>query len=514
MRTFLTVLILLFIFSSCGTDSPDNPLVSEKVEINVIGLPRILEKSTELSIVVQSASNTITTVYIDNQEAISSNDKNFTFTLDPFNHIIGDKTLKVISVDEENNQSEVSYSFQLRKLLFTLNYLFTQSDYVAIHTLDGELVTYEKYEGQSMTFYAGDDFERQNFIVSAYQFNSFDTRTYIRSYSDLEPGSANLSFEEQEEEFQGLRLGITDKIKLRVSSIGSNLIGGYNGIVQADTGNLVYFPISDGEYDFLYNTDLQEDFYLFSVYEGEPTFKNKYLTAKINDLSENSYTEEDFSPIENHKEVSVSLDNTHSFSYTVEGYRNLEDYYNYKFHLVNSDYLSLQTNSKVRIPLLDEFSLYQVKFSTLLGNNSSVRVNQHLSIDENEIRIPSMNLTKTDNSFLFTGEREYDYSVLTYSDYTENEIGDYSDFVWSFYQGFKEKIGLSIFNFEHPKEVLESMNSISLNPFDVVDEGKSLHCSLSDHEDEVTFENLVFSQGYSSNEKGYQYVFNFENLLE
>lgn len=512
MKTTLAVLFFcMIIFTGCGGDKDESTSIDlDAPRINLSNIPIVIEKKTDISVKIEDESNEVNTKILLNDKVIfESKEKEFLFSFDPFDYEIGIKEMKIVSENAKGKRTTETKNFELRKLLILLNFIPSNIDFVAIHKLNGVLLDYKERDRATISFYADDDFSRQNFTITSYQLNDFNTTTYIRSYSDIEAGTEGLTLEERRTEFNGLRLGNTNKKTLQLSSLGKNLIGGHSGIIQATNGNLVYKPLPNGEYDFLYNIDIEEDFYLFSVYENETVFKNKFV--KINDLSKTSYEEDDFVPIANYEEISL-VNISRSFWYTVEGYKSRSDYENYKFHLVNYDYALTDSNYKIRVPLIEDFELYKVKFIVTLGDNSFVNVSQ--LTNTGDIVIPSMNITRTNNSLMFSGEREYDYSYLSYRDVTENEPGDFSNFSWTFHQKFKQEINLPFRDFEHPLEILNLMNTTSLSPLEDSGNGKELYCLLNYFEDELLFENLIFSPGYFGNELGNKYTFEFGNLLE
>ncbi len=512
MRFTVAVFVLLLCFSSCDDDSNSVSGLSDNISIEVTGLPNILEALSKLSVDIKSPTgNTITsTAFIDGVEVANSNERSFSFSVDPFEYSNGQKTLTIVATDSSGEKNESSFTFELKKLLITVTEPFGNATFMALHKLNGELIEYKKIvEKDFNSFYAEDGFERQNFTVTTYFLNGFDNRTYIQSYSNIEPGTFTLTREEREQELNNnYFFANTDRTTLSISSEGDHLIGGYNGIVQAGNGNLVFGPLLDGEHEFLYSVDESEDFFLFSVFNNSPTFKNKYV--RINDISKINYAEQDFLPITEHEKISITPNLFNSFNYSVDGFKTMDDYKINKYHRINSDSGTAVTNHEVRIPILEDvFSIFQIKLSISTFPTADAYVTISRRYDGGDINIPLIKMTKNENTLTFEGVGEYDYSSLTYQSTLEN-TGDFSSFRWLFYQPYDSQVDIPFATMETPIEILEAMNTNTLQD---ISNNKYLSCTLNDYEEDVVFKNLVFSPGYSNMEKGNRDQYSFYDLL-
>jgi|UPI000832BD7F hypothetical protein len=512
-------MVAFYLLISCSSSEDSDPVSSDKVKIEFEGIPYTIEVSTKVDILIQSETNVSSTLYVNDIEVSKSNNKSISFIIDPFDYPLGANTLKVVSIDQEGNKSELAQSFTLKRLLCKLNRVFGHSDFVAIHTLDGNLVDYQTNEGTPISFYADDDFHRQNLVVTSYQLNSFDNRTYITSYFDVVPGTENLGGDDYIEEFWLGRstYGNTQTEIQLTTPTGTGLISSPSGVLIAPNGNLIFTSVSDGLHNFLYEQNSTEDFYLFSVLLANPTFENKYMKLGLEDFLNANYSTEDFLPIESFKEVSVENIDELTY-YSVRAYENYEAVENIRFHVVNYDDFRLSPltqSSTIRTPLFDDFEIYWAEFNAPMINNARVRANKRIYADDVSIELPLMNLTENTGFLTFTGDAEYTFSELTYTGYVDNGSGNYTNFRWNVYQKFNNEISLAGLEIEHPQEILKYMNLTETANLSNSDSSiNTLYCSLHLYEEEVVFENMMFGPGYYSNQKGDQYIFSFPNFLQ
>ncbi|MFD2101143.1 hypothetical protein [Flagellimonas iocasae] len=519
MRYFSILTVAFYLLISCSSSEDSGPVSSDKVKIEFEGIPYTIEVSTKVDILIQSETNVSSTLYINDIEVSKSNNKSISFTIDPFDYPLGANTLKIVSIDQEGNKSELAQSFTLKRLLCKLNRVWGHCDFVAVHTLDGKLVEYKSYDGTPISFYADDDYDRQNLVVTSYQLNTIDNRTNITSYFDVEPGTENLGGDEYIEEFWLGRpsYGNTQtEIQLSTPS-GTGLISSPSGVLIAPNGNLIFTSVSDGSHNFLYEENSTEDFFLFSVLLANPTFENKYVKLGLDDFLNDNYSAEDFLPIENFKEVAIENIDELTY-YSVRAYENYEAVENIRFHVINYDDFRLSPltqSSTIRTPLFDDFEIYRAEFIAPMTNNARIWAKKQINPEDVTIDLPLMNLTKNSGNLTFTGDTAYTFSELTYTGYLDNGSGNYTNFRWNVYQKFNNEISLVGLEIEHPQEILEYMNLTEVANLSNSDPGiNTLYCSLHLYEKEVVFKNMMFGPGYYSNQKGDQYIYSFPDFLQ
>ncbi|MEO0901091.1 MAG: hypothetical protein AAFY00_03415, partial [Bacteroidota bacterium] len=161
---FALTLISLF-FLSCSSDSsssddvipPDggNPPISEEDTtapvVSISDILDVVEVLTPIQFSITDSSNNVTTqIFIDDTEVFSSQEKQFTFELDPYDFPSGAKTMRVVSEDSSENETTETVSFELKRLLFRLpdaqgriSNSF-QDYFMALNSQDGDLLASAK----------------------------------------------------------------------------------------------------------------------------------------------------------------------------------------------------------------------------------------------------------------------------------------------------------------------------------------------------------------------------------
>ena len=123
LRVFYRI-IFSFLFCtwiSCDNDSTEGMIEQEMICKPVISISEDLsyvEIETNFLIKIESDYNVQTELSIDNQELISSTEKSFEFTIDPFLYNIGNHILKIKSTDAQNQETSFNVNIEIKKLLF------------------------------------------------------------------------------------------------------------------------------------------------------------------------------------------------------------------------------------------------------------------------------------------------------------------------------------------------------------------------------------------------------------
>lgn len=220
------------------------------------------------------------------------------------------------------------------------------------------------------------------------------------------------------------------------------------------------------------------------------------------------FNQEDFVPIIEFGEIPIPQGI--GYYYEIEAYADYEAYENNRFHRVFSTSLGYHEDGKAVVPLLEDFSEYQIKYGGTYDSGKHLEVYQRIS--DGGIEIPMGDVVFEESTVRLQGDMQYNYSTLIFGTHTEKDNGDFSDFDWKVYQPYKTTINMPFKSFEHPMEVLNLMNnSESLFSFPGGDDEESyLSCQLNRYEKPVEFVNLVFRPGYFNNEKGNRYSYTFE----
>ncbi|MEP4946404.1 MAG: hypothetical protein ABJU26_02585, partial [Flavobacteriaceae bacterium] len=225
---FITFSMLVF---SCSSDSeePNNPKPPIQGEpdttapvIAIGGLENDVETLTTLNVTITDESNSVNTVIMVNgNEVFSTTDKTIPYELDPFDFPSGATTLTVQSTDDSENQGTESQSFELKKLLYRSTDLSgddPSNDFVDLHIAinseeTGELIASRKMQTyDDAVFYAPEDFQRQEIVVTKYVLgkNDFLHLNVATSFASLQPGIEIMTVEQA-----------VDKLGLNTSGVGA-----------------------------------------------------------------------------------------------------------------------------------------------------------------------------------------------------------------------------------------------------------------------------------------------------
>jgi len=134
---------------------PEEELVEEdatKPVITIIGLTDIIEKKTDISIQIEDESTVETKVLRDGEELISSSEKQFDLTVNPYPIPVGATDFIVVSKDALGNETTETYTVEIKHLLIENFYIELITDVVDVsfknliffNNLDGkELAVFE-----------------------------------------------------------------------------------------------------------------------------------------------------------------------------------------------------------------------------------------------------------------------------------------------------------------------------------------------------------------------------------
>ena len=209
--SFYVGVIGCLLFVGCSkddTNTKEEPVAVDETapKITLSELPEKIETTAELNITVSDASENVTTkIFVDKIEVFSTEKKSFNFTLDPFDYKTGNRNLSIISTDKSGNETTNKSTFESKRLLLVYpdplrnTELETRYSYIAVNKMDGELVSFKKIEAdEDIKFYADDDFERQDFVITQYNIGLGNLNLiYAYSYGGIVPGTVFISKGEQ-----------------------------------------------------------------------------------------------------------------------------------------------------------------------------------------------------------------------------------------------------------------------------------------------------------------------------
>jgi len=507
MKKLFIPILTLSLLISCNSDSEDPapPEIEEgdkqAPEISITDFPNIIEKTSSFQISVTDESDVTTQIYIDDILVAETATTTIDFDLDPFDFTIGNKTLRIISTDTNDNVKTINIPFELKKLLFRFpepisDNPFPGADvYLSVNFDDGALYKYQQIEtDEDGKFYADDDFERQDFIVSLYRISNPITINYnyyyIYSFSDIAPGTELLTTTQRFDFFNLGNLPTDQFTYIDLVGITQPRLWGYNGRILNSY---------EETYSFSTNSEAPQYYFLYSF----PDFGNAtddYAYTVISDLEKTSYTVSDLSsPTEF---VSITLPNQATYSFGVEAYITEEDYHQNRGHSTFGAVSHLNSLSYTfDVPIFpDLFDTYNLSYTTSINNKLEYSLKQKGMISP--MLTDDIQITKNGQNISIDGE--YDYSKIWFQ-YGFNAPNTFSNlFDWTFYS--KESISLEIpmENFEIPQAILTLYEGRGVlpRPSQQTDDYFKYDLEVYNHSDTVLYENMMFGGDYNQNEAG------------
>jgi hypothetical protein len=402
-----------FVLFSCGGSSDDdsNQPIEDAAppEFTISNIPQELEEETDIQIQITDESDVTTVILVNDVEVFTSQSKNFTYTLDPFNFTSGDKIFKVLATDSNGNEKTQQLTFNLKKLLFSypnLGYLtdpLMNDVYIAINQIDGTLITFRKVEPFTPDkIYASDNFERQNMIVSCFTFSkqSFLNFNYIYTYADLEPGTKSLSFEEFSQIFNSNFLpNVNQNKSILIYAEGTPYLKGYNATIRKSRVG------PEEQYDLRYANGTDINPLLYIKKRGDEPDK-AYQYAFIDDFNKTEYQSGDLTLLQNERNLNIPTGS--SYSLDVRAYPTEEDYEKNRYtEIYNTNSNNENNASSLKIPDFgDTFSIYQNSIRVQINENTTINISQTGSSD---INLLDLNIVKNENTLNITGDFDYAY---------------------------------------------------------------------------------------------------------
>jgi len=504
MNKLILLFLTLTFLISCNSSS-EEPLPPEieggdieAPEIAIPTFPEVVETTSSFQISVTDESNITTQIYIDDILVAESATSAIDFDIDPFDFTVGDKTLRILSTDANDNVETVNIPFELKKLLFRLpepvsdNAFPGSYVFLSVNFSDGSLYKSKRIESdEDGTFYADDNFERQDFVVSLYRisdsFIAGNNYYFIYTFSDISPGTELLNSTQRFDFFNLGALRPDEETNFDLTEIPNSRIFGYNGYM---------FP---GTYELDFNSGAPQKYLLYNF----PDFGNTqtdYSYTLITDLNKTTYTLSDLSPANDFS--AITLPQQSEFYLKIEGYENEEDYDHNRYHqFFDGGNHSISTNT-INIPLFPNlFNIYNLFYTTTINNKLTFSRKQKGMTSP--VITDDLQIIKNDQNISIDGE--HDYSKIWFRDHSFDVPNTFSNyFDWKFYN--KESVSVEILmeSFEIPQAVLTlyEERGVLPRPSQQTDNNFRYNLEVYDHSDEVIYENMMFGGDYNQNEGG------------
>jgi hypothetical protein len=507
MKKFFLSIFSILLCVSCSSEN-ENPTPPEDEqgntqapEIYIETFPDIIETASSFQISVTDESDVTTQIYIDDVLVTEATAKTIDFDIDPFDYTIGEKTLRIISTNANDNVETVSIPFELKKLLFRLpepvsDNPFIGSDlFLSVNFDDGTLYKSKRIEtDEDGTFYADDDFERQDFIVSLYRISNPITINYnyydIYSFSNIAPGTELLSTSQRFDFFNLGNLHLDQFIYIDLIGITKPRLEGYNGRILHSYNET---------YSFSTNSQAPEFYFLYSF----PDFGNAiddYAYTVISDLGKTTYAASDLSPATEF--ASITLPNQATYSFGVEAYKSEEDYGQNRGHSIFGSISHFNSSSYTfDVPIFpDVFDTYNLFYTTTLNSKLEYSMKQKGMVPP----VISNDLQITKNGQNISIDGEHDYSKIWFQYGFDVPNTQLNLFNWTFYGKESTALELPMENFEIPLEVLDlyGERGVLPRPSQQTDDNFSYDLEVYNHSDSVIYENMMFGGDYNQNEGG------------
>lgn len=502
MKKIIYQILFFSLIISCNSESDplreeestSDDVLAPKISFN--SLPDVVETKTTLQISIEDKSQVRTKIYINEELVTDSNSKEVSFEIDPFDFTIGTKNLRIVSIDLNNNETTKMVSFELKKLLFSMpkpiDEFYLEGQYLTVHFNNGTLYMTKKIEkNEDGTFYASDDFDRQEFIVSLYTSTNSTSVNYhfINSYANIHPGTILLSASKKYDMFNfgNLPQSSTQLIDLR--EIINPRVFAYNGSLRL-SGN--------GYYLLNYNFEAPQQFFMYSV-PSPGNIKKDYTYTRITDIGQTRYAKEDF--VKPQTFGSIPLPGHSKFGLAIQGYETEADYLKNRYSTVLSIDGQTITTDHLDIPLFpDLFGTYQLLYSYSPDAKSLYHV--HQKGIEKPIVINSFDISKNGDHLMIKGD--HDYSRIKFSYAFDRPNTHYNIFQWSFHNKYSEFVTIPFENLEIPEQVTSTFEErmAFLKPSQTTSNSYTLELDVYKHSQTIIYENMMFGSDYIKNEAG------------
>ena len=421
MRKFIFCICVLQVLLGCSSDSEvETPPMEEEQDttapqITINGINDTLERTTTVTITISDASDIVeTTVMLNGNEVFSSNTKEFSFDIDPFDFPNGETTLTVQAIDDSDNEGMASNIFDLRRFLVSIAAPFFGTDsevFISANSLDGDLLSATNVEipRNIVRLYAEENIARQNIVVSSYTLNSVFLT--FNSIADIEIGTDLVVFQENAgiatvDTF--VERPIVSSFNVTVTAVPNTTVAG--SFYAAGEGYFGSFPtinpLSAGEFDselsigveenvnelFLYTSDV------FNSSGNRGINLDNYRYMFINELTDQSISFADLqAPTET---ITINIpDNTTSYNSSLLGFSNESDFQN---NISRSllDFFSpsppngATTFSTIELPVVNAFDIVMNRIALQLADGRNVNF---FNVGIKDVVVPNWEVIRENN---------------------------------------------------------------------------------------------------------------------
>lgn len=438
-------------FISCEYESPkDTPdeIVEESgPKIEVLNLPNLVETVTDVNVRITDPSSVSTIVKIDGVEIHTDTKKEFIFSIDPFEFPSGPKSIEIITVNTNQNESVTNRNVEFKRLLYRDQTFYAKENYfqgkrfISLHSLEGKLLYFKEINSvEDGTFYASDNLEKQDIIVSRYEFGTnLSNFITIASYTDIKAGTTVTDNQNTDSPDFFVK---DSSFSFQVNGITDLVADNYNSMIVSVDPNI------PNSYQLIYSNDQTKEFLIGTSATIENPIEN-YKYVIIDDLNKTNYEIEDFKTASDNAIIDIPVDADFRFNFL--GYKNEDAFRDYQY---NEIYVSrVAPDKKVVVPVLEEFTVYE---SLLAYSYDRTDVYLFQKGIDKTLEAPKVGIVQNGNELEFIGE--YDYSNIEFDDSNGTDV-----LMWGFTNEYKQSQTLPFYEFEVPAEIKALLSAKSLS---------------------------------------------------
>lgn len=508
INRIVTLFLLSLLIIGCDSKENESPEIDEELDttppvLSISGLESSIEVVTTLNITIQDESNMVnTTVSINEQEVFSSNQKSFSFEVDPFDYPTGENSLTIISNDGEGNESIQSQNFEVRKLLVSIAaplIASSQQVLISVNTMAGDLLAFTEVNRQveNVDLYADDDFSPQPIVVTSYILSP-DTvvKAKLNSVTHIEPGTDLIAFQDAggvptENTYDGSPFSFPYTInvtEIETSKLGNSLlaIGNNHSAISNDA-----FEESGGftvQLPFRAQTEMIENAViytsnLFAANIDDQIAVDDFKYLLVEEPTNSSISFSEFKTPSSIETIAIpSLATT--YASRIFGFLDGEAYGNNEFRYLHDASYTENLNGLIDIPVIDEFDI--VRNSAIMQLNDNRRLEVSTLGIKNIPDVPQWDAILSGESIIMSGEFDKFTILSVTSDNPDVRLD------WSYTDKPQENFSLPFESFEFPAEFLAYATAQNLNLSSL--HSNSLYIiSLFDSSEELEFEELLFN---------------------
>lgn len=499
INCFVTILLCITL-SGCSKGSSEDmekddsiDMETEGPEINILNKPGVVEVVTDIDISITDETNTATRVLINGTEVIKSSEKEFKFTVDPFDYSIGNALVKIISINDLDQENVHDFTIEIKRLLFSDKSFYYKKNntqgqrFISLHSSAGELIELRKIdEPQDGNFYAPEDFNKQNLIVTRYEIpGQIANLSSVQSYMDVAIGTVvTLDQTPIDPEF----LPKTGQLNFKADDMDDLVATNYNSSLFKDNTD------NSTSYQLIYSREFNEKFFISTSPEIIDPLEN-YKYFFISDISKSAYSQADLkSPIQI---STVDLPVDSDFRLNLYGFEDEQAFRDQRFHEI---YVSRSSSSaKAEVPVIEEFDVYQARLAYSY-DRTDVLINQK-GIESPIVPI-AVDMIQSGRNIEFIDNYDYLGFRLT-------NVSQPNSVIWSFISKYKSEMEVPFYDFEIPQEIalILAANSLSLDINTSAGESFFLECTLYKGHDHIyNSEQLIVEPNLSSNRDGFVFT--------